>query len=158
MVLPKQTITVLDPGLGLVEPAADSPVYIGTSSAGTVDTLYSFSALNTIRSTLGYGPLAEDVAKALRERGGPVLAVKAAGSVAATTTAVVQTGGGPLVTLAGVATDRFTGRITVMKGGALGVAEFVHTLDNHDSAQVTPTSGTQRLIPAGGTFLMPFLD
>lgn len=156
MTLPGQTITVLDPGLGFVQIAADTPLVTGTCSGGVVGTLYSFSNLSTVRSTLIAGDLAEDVARKLVERGGPILAMKTTGSVAATSSAVVKTGTGtPVPTIAGTATMRTNALVTVKVGGALGTAQFVYTLDNFQPASVNPTTSTQRTIPSGGTYLFP---
>ena len=155
MTLPQMNITVLDPGLGLVTPSANSPLLLGVSSLGTVGQLYSFSSLNTIRSTLGYGELAEDVAKHLSEGGSPVLAMRSAGSVAAVTSAVTQTGTGPAVTLAGTATTKAAGRIEMLSGGARGVATFRFTLDRFQPNDVNPTWSATRTVPSGGSFVIP---
>lgn len=155
MVLGSQTITVLDPGLGLINVAATTPLKMGTCSAGTVGQLYSFSSLNFIRSTLGFGDLADDVAKTLREAGGPVLAMRGTGSVAATLSAVTRTGTGPVVTVAGVPTMRTQTRVRVKKGGTLGVATFDYSHDYHQPTMVAATFSQERTIPAGGTFAFP---
>jgi len=156
MTLGNQTITVLDPGLGLVTVGAGTPLKMGVSSLGTVGQLYSFSSLNSIRSTLGYGDLPDDVAKTLRDAGGPVLAMRGTGSVAATSTAVTKTGTGtPTPTIAGTATMRISALVTVVVGGALGVATFSYTLDNWQPTTVGVTSSQTRTIPAGGTYLFP---
>jgi hypothetical protein len=152
MVLPKQTVTVLDPGIGLVEPAATSPLYTGLSSAGTSNQLYSFSDAQTVRTTLGYGHLAEDIMLALRERGGPVLAIRLGAPGAGTVSAVTQAGSGPAMSVTGNPNDDFAIRVEVKKGGALGVAEFTYTLDRHDVLAVDPTPSAQRIIPGGGSF------
>lgn len=153
MTLPFQSITVLDPGRGLVRPSTNSPFYSGWSSLGTVGQLLSFSSLSDIRTSLGYGPLAEDVAKALRERGGPVLAMLSADSVADTISAVTKSNGAsPTITVTGEANDIFTGVITCEGTGALGVGKFSYTLDAHDPDNVAVTTSKTRFIPAGGTF------
>lgn len=155
MTLPSETIRVLDPGLGLVNVAADTPLISGTCSGGTAVTgvLYSFSALDTVRTVLGQGDLAEDVAKHLSERGGPVLAIKAAGSVAGTLSAVVQVGTGPAVTIAGTPNGRYSGLARCTLGGVLGTAQFEFTLDNFQPTFVNPTLAARRVIPSGGTYL-----
>jgi hypothetical protein len=153
MVLGSQTITVLDPGLGLTNVAATTPIKMGVSSLGTVGQLYSFSSLNFIRSTLGFGDLADDVAKTLREAGGPVLAMRGTGSVAAVLSAVTRTGTGPLMSAAGVPTMRTQTRVRVKTGGTLGVATFDYSHDYHQPTMVSPTFSQSRVIPAGGTFV-----
>jgi hypothetical protein len=160
MTLPSQTFTVLDPGLGAVTPSADSPLYSGPAAggAGVVNTVYSFSRQNDIRATLGYGQLSEDVALALQERGGPVLAQITAGTTAATTSAVTKgNGASPTVSITGTPRDLYTARIEIMATGVLGTGTFRYTLDRHSvTTTVTPnpTWSAVRTIPAGGTFVM----
>lgn len=154
MTAPSMTITVLDPGLGLTQASGSTPLLCGVSSAGVVGQLYSFSSLNFIRSTLGYGDLPDAIAKTLREGGGPVLAMRGTGSVAATTSAVTKTGTGtPTPTVAGTATMRTQTRVTVVTGGVLGTATFSYSHDYHVPTQVNPTTSQTRSIPAGGTYL-----
>ncbi len=157
MTLPKQSITVLDPGMGLVTPSPDAPLYVGHGVGGTAtaNTLYSFSRLNDIRGTLGYGELAEDVSKALQQRGGPVLAMLTAAATAAASSSVVQPSGSPpAVGLTGTARGIYTGRIEVIAGGALGTATFKYTLDAHDLTRMSATYSPIRTIPTGGTFAL----
>jgi hypothetical protein len=160
MTLPSQTFTVLDPGLGVVTPSQDSPLYTGPAAGGSgvVNTLYSFSRLNDIRGTLGYGQLSEDVALALQERGGPVLAMITAGTTAATTSAVTKgNGASPTITITGTPRDKYTARIEILGTGVLGVGTFRYTLDRHTVTTVAtpnPTWSATRTIPAGGTFVM----
>lgn len=156
MALAKQTITVLDPGLGLIEVAADTPICTGTCSLGPVGVMLAFSSLQIVKSTLGVGELAEAIAKELSERGGPVLAVVTTGSVAATSSAVTKAGTGtPTPTIAGTALMRTKTLVTVKVGGTLGTAQFVYSHDNFDPAAVNPTASTQRFIPTGGTYVFP---
>src|SRR6478609_4811028 len=156
MVFPVQNITVLDPGLGLIQVAATTPLLCGACSAGTVGQLYSFGSLNMIRSTLGYGELPDAVARVLREAGGPVLAVRGAGSVAGTLSAVTKTGTTvPSPTIAGTPTMRTQTRVQVVSGGVLGTATFKFAHDYYVPTQVAPTWSQIRSIPAGGTYLFP---
>lgn len=156
MTLGNETITVLDPGLGLTDVADSTPLKLGVSSLGTVGQLYSFSSLNFIRSTLGFGDLADDVAKTLREAGGPVLAMRGTGSVAATSSAVTKTGTGtPSPTIAGTAAMRTQTRVRVRTGGVLGAATFDYSHDYHQPTMVNPTFSQIRSIPSGGTYVFP---
>lgn len=158
MVLPYIQENVLDPGLGLVEPAENTPLVTGTASAGATNTLFSFSRLSDIRGSIGYGPGPEDVAKMLQERGGPVYYMRPAASVAAvspTTTTETPAGSGPTVGLSGTANETFTGIIRITAGGTLGVGRFKFTLDAHDSTGVvSPTWSQEYTIPAGGSFVL----
>lgn len=158
MTLPAQTITVLDPGLGRVAIAPNSPLYFGSPEGGsaTPEELLSFSRLNDVPDLLGHGDLAADVAKALSERGGPVLVMPTNGNVASSTSSVTQSGGGPLVSLAGTPRARYTARIEIVAGGALGTGTFRYTLDRHtvSGGSNAPTWSATRTIPAGGSFVM----
>jgi hypothetical protein len=158
MTVPSEQILVLDPGLGLVPAAANSPLLTGVSSIGTPGVLLSFSNPADVRSTLGYGELAEDIGNMLRYKGGPVLAMFTTGTTVGTVSAVVHaTGAGPTVTAA--ATPAPTGRYSIaariIKGGVLGAATFQFTLDNHSPTDVAPTWSQERVVPSGGTFLIP---
>lgn len=157
MTLPSQTITVLDPGLGRVAAAPDSPLYLGPAVGGSASAneLLSFSRLNDVPDVLGRGDLAGDVAKALRERGGPVLVMPTNASVDDTTSAVTQSGGGPTVSVSGTPAARYTARVEIMAGGALGTGSFRYTLDRHTvaSGSNAPTWSPTRTIPAGGSFV-----
>jgi len=159
MTYPSQTIRVLDPGIGFVDVTGDSPFKFGCSTGGTaaVGQLIAISQPNTVRAALGFGDLADDVAKTLNERGGPVLCMKGSGSTAGTRSAVTQTGSAspPAITIAGTPTMRISAQVRVKVGGALGTAQFDYTLDNWAPTVVEPTRSTQRVIPSGGTFVIP---
>lgn len=160
MTLPNQTITVLDPGLGLVQVAANTPVMTGSCSGGTAtaNTLYTLSSLQFVKSVLGVGELAECAAKELAERGGPVLCVKTSASVAATTSAVTKTGTGtPSPTVAGAATMRTVTVVRVKTGGVLGTAQFDYAHDAYMPLLVNPTWSSVRSIPTGGTYAFPLV-
>jgi hypothetical protein len=158
MTYPSQTIRVLDPGIGFVDVAGDSPFKFGFSTGGTAAAgqLIAVSQPNAVRAALGFGDLADDVAKTLNERGGPVLCMKGAGSTAAVNSAVTKVGvGTPTPTITGTATMRISAQIRVKVGGPLGTAQFDYTLDNWAPTVVEPTRSTQRVVPSGGTFGIP---
>lgn len=143
------TQNILDPGLGSGGAAASTFLFLGTASAGTVNTLYSFSRKSTVVSTLGQGTLPEAICTTLDIAGGPVYGMRVTGSVAGTTGAVTQSGGGPVVTAAGAANDAYQAIVTVRLGGALGVGKFSYSLDNGETESET------LVIPAGGSYLIP---
>jgi hypothetical protein len=152
--LPAQSIRVLDPGVGFVDVSPETPVITGTSSLGTALALVSFSRPSDIRAAIGFGDGPDDVAKFLRERGGPVLFMKTAGTVAAVLSAVTKTGSGtPSPTVTGTPTMRTVTRVRVKVGGALGVAQFDYAHDNYQPLYVNPTWSQQRFIPAGGSYV-----
>jgi hypothetical protein len=158
MTVPSEQILVLDPGLGLVQADSNSPLITGVSSIGTPGQLLSFSSPADVRSTLGYGELAEDIGNMLRQKGGPVLAMFTTGTTIGTVSAVTHpTGAGPLITAARTpeVTGRYSIAIRIPSAGALGVGTFQYTLDNHSPTDVAPTWSQTRVIPSGGTFLIP---
>jgi hypothetical protein len=108
MAIPKQTISVRDPGLGLTPEAINTFLFMGCSSSGTANTLYTFSNAQDVVDTLGQGPLPEALCSALAIAGGPVLGMRltgaTAGAAGAVTAALVGTATGT-VTVAGAAYD-----------------------------------------------------
>jgi hypothetical protein len=155
MALPKQTINILDPGLGLVASSTSMPLVIGGSSSGDLNKIYSFSSLNDVKATLGSGNLPQAVAKTLRESGGPVLAIRVDTSIAATIGTVLKTGSGPDVTVTGTPALKCFAKIEITKNGALGVGQFRFTLDDFVPGTLDPTWSSVRTIPAGGSFTIP---
>lgn len=149
MAIPNQTITIQDPGLGLTEPNTNVALIMGASSTGTDNTVVSFSRIGDVEPVLGEGPLVEYVTRQLQVAGGPVLAMKIAASTPGDPGTIVQSGAGPLATIAGASFDTYQGVITIVLGGILGTATFTYTLDNG-----TTTSGVLT-VPAGGTFVIP---
>lgn len=161
MVLPSQSIRILDPSLGLVTPGPTNPVVMGVSSATlglAAPELRSYSQITSVRADLGYGDLAETVARILREAGGPVLAILSPGSIAATkSTVFVSAVNGVDATLAGDATMRASVLIEVLTGGVLGTASFRYSLDAYAPEDVTPTWSRETVMPVGGVFVIPNL-
>lgn len=79
--IPKQTMTVRDPGLSTTPEAIETYLYAGTCSAGVVGRIYSFNDPASVVDTLGQGPLPEDLCRALIEAGGPQLGQRLTGDV-----------------------------------------------------------------------------
>jgi hypothetical protein len=155
MTLPYLQETVLDPGLGLVAAVPNTPLVTGTATAGTVNTLLSFSRLSDIRGTIGYGPGPEDVAKELAERGGPVYFMRGtAGTTGSVSGATAGSGnsGTATVGVSGIPTETFTGKVVITLGGTAGVGKFKYSLDAHDPTNIAPTYSSEYTIPAGHTF------
>lgn len=149
MALPGQSVTIRDPGLGLVDAAPTRPLVVGITSAGTAATLYSFSSIASLVSTLGQGPAVEHAAKILQVAGGPVDVLKTAGTTAGAAGAVTQVGTGPTVTVAGASFDSYEFESVVVAGGALGTATFKYSLDDGRTYSDVLT------IPSGGTYAIP---
>lgn len=158
MVFPKQTLTVRDPGLGVIDTTADPPLLTGIATGGSqaVNTIGSCNSLADVRSLIGYGPLAEDVALALSQRGGPVLFVRhnSAQSVALTNAAMAGPVS-PAVTISGSPNDKYSIRIEIVLGGTRGIATYRYSLDSWDNESAPRTWSQVRLTPSGGTFVMP---
>jgi len=150
MSLPDVTISITDNALGLSAPATAQTASIGASSLGTVNTVYAFSDPTTVNSTLGVGPLAEEVVYKLVVGGGIVLAVPAT-HTASTPSAVTHTGTGASVMTVTTDTnapyDAYEVVVTIVLGGtnpAAGTATYKYSLDNgrtQSAVYTMPTSG-----------------
>lgn len=148
--VPGLSLTVQDGGLGIVDlSSAEYSAKIGTCSSGTVNTVYAFSTPGAVRSTLGYGPLAEACIYHIRASGKPVYAVRATGGSAGVASAVTHVGSGPTVTVgAGTPRDSYAIIIEVTGGGILGAGTMRYSLDGGDT--YTPDI----VIPAGGSYVL----
>lgn len=159
MTFPVQNLTVQDPGIKVVPPAATIPVITGIAigGSGAANTLLTINRISDVRSVLGYGPLAEDVALALQTRGGPVYCVKhTAPAALLAAAAMTHTGSGsPAPTVSGTPTDRFNLLVTIVSGGILGTGTFQFSLDAFDANSAPFTQSQVRTIPGGGTYAVP---
>jgi hypothetical protein len=161
MLFPAQSLTILDPGPGTSPaPAASIPVMSGVCAGGTgvANTLYSIGSIPQVRTILGYGPLAEDVAYALQEFGGPVLAVihnTSGSNLSAAATTQVGSVSPPAVTVSGTPRDEYKLQVSIVAGGARGTATFQFTLDAWDATIAPFTMSDVRTIPSGGTYAIP---
>lgn len=159
MPIPAQTITIRDPGLGVVEPATSIPLLLGTASGAHVDEPTMLNSANDLVSGWGQGPLVEDGARLLSEAGGPILVCQIDGDVTGTNTSVTKaavdssTG---TVTLAGEPNDTYDARIEITRTGTLGTAKFRYTLDMQTiDPLVLPTWSPELTVPSGGAFVIP---
>lgn len=89
-----------------------------------------------VATVLGYGPLTEDTARAVRITGERAVAVKVPATIAAVLGPVLHrnaaddgAGTGPLASVSGSPTDTFNLRAIITKAGALGVAKARVALD-----------------------------
>lgn len=167
MTFPSQTLTVRDPGLGISPPVANIPVLTGIAHGGStaVNVLTSIGSLSQVRSVVGYGPLAEDVALALQLRGGPVYFIihNSVQNVALSAQALTKLiGTGPTITATGSPNDRYALRVVVVAGGTLGTSTFKFSLDAHDAdyvpftfSDVRPTVASYVVPNSGLTLTMP---
>lgn len=148
MPIPGVTLSIQDPGLGLVDPATTVPLFYGYSSLGTNNALKTYSSVNDLVAGQGQGAAVEDAATVLAEVGGPIRFMKAATTVSGANSAVTPSGAGPTVSVAGTPNDNYEVTITIKAGGALGVGTFTYSLDN------TRTPSETLTIPSGGTFVL----
>lgn len=159
MTFPNQQISVQDPGIPIIPPAATTPVITGVAigGSGSNNVLLTINRLSDVRTILGYGPLAEDVALALTTRGGPIYCVKhTPASAAISASAMTKVGTGTVIpTVSGTPTDRFAILITIVDGGALGAGTFMFSLDAFDANAASFTESQVRTIPGGGTYTIP---
>jgi hypothetical protein len=152
MPIPGQSLTVRDPGLGLVPESVSTPLYMGVSSIGTVNILYSFSNKADAIDTLGEGPLVEAVCHALDMGGGPVLAMRLTGGTVGTNGAVTPTRTSTstgTITVAGAPFDSYRTRVVIVATGANGAARFKYSLDGGI------TYSEELTVPSGGTYAVP---
>lgn len=143
MALPGVSVTIQDGGLGVLPSSADGVfATFGVCSKGTANQVYSFNDPATVRSSLGFGPLAEAVALKIAQGGGTQVAVPVTSSFDSCSTAVtavkvgagavsVKSGGGPLETIV----------VTVTTGGALGTMACTVQVGSNAAYSVTSASG-----------------
>lgn len=158
MALPQVDVRVRDGALGLVASnGVNTPVLIGACTAGPTNTLLSFGDLETLRSTLTSGPLAEAAAFVLTTAGAPVYVVRVPSSTPGAAGAVtkVPAAGGTsdgTLTVAGASLDAYRVRVELLTAGATlaaGTATFRYSLDDGDN--YSPTYP----VPTAGTFALP---
>jgi len=152
MSIPKQTLTIQDPGLGLVEAATTIPLFMGPSEKGTVNAIATVSNKRQVVDTWGQGPLSEHMCRALDEAGGPILGMRITGDVAGAAGAVTKVAAGSstgTVTVAQAPYDAYEVIATIVTTGGLGAATFTYSLD--DGRTVSPVL----TVPAGGVYSIP---
>lgn len=149
-----QTITVRDGGIGLPSDGAVFPLVVGSSSLGTVSTLYFSTNQNSLRDVLGQGQAVELGLPMIRARGG-VLVLKTptstAGAAGAVTKVAFSTSTGT-ITVAGAPFDSYQVKVRIKSTGALGVARFDFSLDQLGAS---PTFSEEITVPSGGTYAIP---
>lgn len=151
MASPKITVTIRDPGLGLVRAADNKFIFFGCSNKGTVNTIVPVTTPAGVEDAFGDGPLAEALAYALSVAGGPQWGCRLTGTTAGAAGAVTPTRVGTstgTITVAGAAYDSYEVVVEIMATGAAGVGTFRYSLDNGDTWSATLT------IPSGGTYVI----
>ena len=149
MASPRITVSIRDPGLGLVRAADNKFIYFGCSSKGTVNSIVPVTTPAAVEDTFGDGPLAEALAYGLSVAGGPQWGCRLTGTVVGAAGAVtatrVSTSTG-LITVAGAAFDAYEVVVEIMASGTVAVATFRFSLDGGDTWSATIT------VPSGGTY------
>jgi hypothetical protein len=144
MVFPAQTLTVQDPGIPLAAVGTSPPLMTGCAVGGStsVNVITQINSIAQVRSLIGYGALAEDVALALQNAGGPInFLIHNKTGTALTAATMAQVGTGMVApTLSGTPNDRYGVLLTIVKGGAVGTAQFTFSLDEWNIASVPPTT------------------
>lgn len=157
MTFPNMEIDVIDPGIGRTQPAPDVAFFSGVSYGGSaaVEVIGQISDVNLVRSVLGYGPLAEDVALALQKGGGPVYYCRhdVSGVTASGDMDEVGAGTGDIA-LSGTIQDDYSIAVRITSAGVAGVGKFQYCLDYYPTDGIA-TWSRERVIPSGLTFLMP---
>jgi hypothetical protein len=163
MSIPKQTLTVRDPGLGLAAATINSFLYMGCAQKGTVNTVFAFADFAAVVDTFGQGPLSEDLCYHLAIAGAPVYGMRlphatagAAGAVTkvfatdavGTGTITVAAATPPAGSAAG-AWDAYEFVGVIRLTGTSGAGEFAYSLDGGH------VFSPQLVIPSGGTYTIP---
>ncbi len=154
MTIPGQNLSVNDPGLGLVETNASTPLVLGTAELGTNYEKLSHSNKNDVVAAYGQGPLAEAVCHMLDIAGGPVQSMKVDGTVASTIGAVtpilVSTATGTITT-GGTALDAYEAIVEILTTGSVAAADFQFRFSLDDGR----TFSEPIAVPAAGTYAIP---
>lgn len=159
MPIPGQSLTVNENGAGSVEPATNIPLHSGYSSLGTANVMKTYSSIPSLIAEQGQGAAVEAAAFDLANTGGPIRFMKTATTVAGALSAVVKSGAGPTVTVAGATpADDYQAILVVVAGGVLGAGTFKYTLDNgvtYSEVQTIPAGGTYAIANTGITVTFP---
>ncbi len=158
MPIPSQTLTIKDPGLGLVELSPSTPILVGVSSVGTANALAAVQSPTDAVTAFGQGPLVEDACRVLSEAGGPILMGRVTGSIVGVNSAVTKTAVGSstgTLTLSGAPFDSYDAKVEIRTTGTVGTGKFRYALDAHGMAGLLPTFSPDITIPSGGTYLIP---
>lgn len=152
MALPYANLAIKDGALGIVPGSDNGTVaFVGACSLGTANTVYSFTDVQTLKDTLGTGPMVDAAAYVLSIAGGTVVCVKSTTSTAASSSSVVKTGTGVCVitTTGSSPLDSYQVRVLIVQGGTnpvAGTATFKFSIDGGR------TYGPEIAVPTGGTY------
>jgi hypothetical protein len=155
MPLSNVNIDIINGGLGL-QPGTGTGVIckVGVSSAGDVNQIVSITDKDQIRGLLGTGTLANAIADSLMGGAEVVYAVRAAGDIAGSVSAVTaeKTGTGSM-TVAGAPLDAYRAVIEITDTGTLNQAVFKLSLDGGATFAPRATVPSAGSYPIAGTGL-----
>lgn len=135
--IPDVNVNIQDGGLGLLSPGAENvDLKIGVSSLGVTNQLYAFTDSEDVRTTLGAGPLASEVAASVGS--GLTYAIRAAASVAGVLGTVTVGGsntGDGTVAVTGTPLDGYDAIVEITRDGSAAGndAAFKYSLDGGDT-------------------------
>lgn len=129
--LPGVSVTVKDGALGSIAGlGTDRCAVVGTCTGGTANTVYEFTDLATLVSTLGTsvsgGPAVEAAALILAVSGKPVVVVPTTNGTTGSVGSVTLTGTGPDpgAAFTGDPLDAYNIKVKITLGGAVGTARY----------------------------------
>lgn len=160
--IPSATESVRDFGLGLTQPASMTPLVLGVSSSGAVNTVEFYNSVPALQAARGEGPGVELAANVLSQGGGPIAFVGCESTIVGSNSQVLPTygspgsngsitksGAGPTITVSGSPKAAYQMRIEITNAGVLGTSQFRWSIDNGsnwiESTVPTPVSGTYPL-------------
>jgi hypothetical protein len=162
MGIPDVKIKVSDGGTGATSGSSENVhAKIGVCSLGIPNTVYAFNDKDTMRVTLGVGPLVQDGAYGLDVAGGPCLFVPVTASIAGTNGAVtrqVDASVGGTFAVTGAPNDDYQIIVRFILGAATvgaGTATFQVSTDNGNTWSAIlalPVSGTYAIPGTGMSF------
>jgi len=158
MPIPGQSLTIRDPGLGVVDQSDNAFVLVGCAEKGPQNVVIAFSSLKYIVDTYGQGPLSEDLCTTLVIAGAPVFGCRVAGTIAGAATSVNKVSADSstgAVTVTGAALDRYTAIVDITTTGTLGTGRFKYSLDGSLIDGSARTYSEELTVPSSGTYLVP---
>lgn len=146
MTIGQVTVTAVDATQSAGAGAGQRLILMGYSSAAA-DALQRYVSSSNLVAGIGNGLLTEVAAKVLAANGDQLIYSLSA-STQGTVSAVTQSGSGPLITLSGDPTGKFTGRVKVTKGGTTdsGAARVKIALDGYTygpEIQINPRTAAE---------------
>jgi hypothetical protein len=149
--IPSIKFNIQDGNLSQLPPSsANIFIKVGVCSDGLVGTVYSFSDLGTLTSTLGQGPLAEAAAISLAASGGPVLCLPINPSSAGSASAVTH-GGTGTATVAVSFAPRSTVLLKIVLGGASGTYTYATSVNGGAYGPAVTSSVGANTVAVPGT-------